>query len=45
MKHLDTGIDIEIWQKCIILFADDIVILDEDKIKLQKLLDFINKCC
>ncbi len=35
MKQLDIGIDIKIGNTCILLFADDIVILAEDEIKLQ----------
>ncbi len=45
MKQLDIGIDIENGKKCILLFADNIVILAEDEIKLQILLDFTNEWC
>ncbi len=45
MKQLDIGIDIENGKICILLFADDIVILAEDEIKLQILLDFTNEWC
>ncbi len=37
------SIDLESGKNCILLFADDIVILAEDEIKLQILLDFTNK--
>ncbi len=43
MKQLDIGIDIENGKRCILLFADDIVKLDEYEIKLQILLDFTNE--
>ncbi len=43
MKQLDIGIDLENGKNCILLFADDIVILAEDEIKLQILLDFTNE--
>ncbi len=42
---LDIGIDIENGNICILLFADDIVILAEDEKKLQILLDFTNEWC
>ncbi len=47
MKQLDIGtcIDIENEIFCILLFADDTVILAEDEIKLQILLDFTNEWC
>ncbi len=45
MKQLDIDIDIENGKICILLFADDIVILAEDEIKLQILLDFTNEWC
>ncbi len=45
IPYLDIGIDIENGQICILLFADDIVILAEDEIKLQILLDFTNEWC
>ncbi len=45
MKQLDIRIDIENGTKCILLFADDIVILAEDEITLQIILDFTNEWC
>ncbi len=45
MKQLDIGIDLENGRNCILLFADDIVILAVDEIKLQSLLDFTNELC
>ncbi len=45
MKQLDIDIDIDNGTICILLFADDIVILAEDEIKLQILLNFANEWC
>jgi hypothetical protein len=45
MKDLDIGIDIDNGKICILLFADDIVILADDEVKLQMLLEFTNEWC
>ncbi len=45
LKELDMGIPFDKDKICILLFADDIVILAENESQLQKLLDFVNTWC
>ncbi len=41
-KELDMGIPFDKDKICILHFADDIVLLEENESQLQKLFDFVN---
>ena len=45
MKDLNVGVDIDGEKICILLFADDIVILAENETDLQTLLNFVDSWC
>ncbi len=45
MKNLDLGVTYGEDKCCILLFADDIVILAETEEELQKLLKFVENWC
>ncbi len=45
MKQLNNGIPFDNDKICILLYADDIVILAEDPAQLQLLLNFTNTWC
>ena len=45
IKALDIGIDIESEKNCILLYADDIVLIAENENDLQLLIDILNTWC
>ena len=45
IKHLDVGICMGNFKLCILLYADDIVLLAENEVDLQKMLDVLHAWC
>ena len=45
LKDLELGVSIGDTQVCILLYADDIVLISEDEQKLQKMLDHVGNWC
>ena len=45
VKDLGKGLDIENEKLCILLYADDIVLLADNELDLQSMLDLLNSWC